>query len=390
MRSSLRLALLALLAAVPAAAQRPVVEAAFDSPANLIVVEGRIGGSRPLWFILDTGAQRTVINAAVVDSLGVELGDEGTATGSAGQSSMRWIPRATIRLGDVELRVDSAVSIALSSLEPALGHRIDGILGHSVFAQYVVEVDYAADTVRLYRPDEYRPDPAARAVPLRIADEHAMVDAELFVGGQPVAGTFLLDTGASSELSLNAPFVRQHRLLERVGATTGGGAVMGVGGTSQSRSGTLDSLRIGGFTLAGPGVSMSMDTAGALAQDDRAGIMGAEVFRRFRVTLDYPRSRMLLVPTPALTEPFRQGRSGLAVIARGAEFDDLVVAAVQPGSAGEAAGFRPGDQIVSVDGWTPANLDSIRDMLRVPGARITLTVRRGTETLQLLLALPGG
>ncbi len=37
---------------------------------------------------------------------------------------------------------------------------------------------------------------------------------------------------------------------------------------SSARLRALDSLRIGGFTLAGPGASMSMDTAGALAQDD--------------------------------------------------------------------------------------------------------------------------
>lgn len=382
MRIHTGLALLALCAAPSLAAQRPVLEAHFDSPANLIVVEGRIGDSRPLWFILDTGAQRTVINAAVVDSLGVELGDAGTATGSAGESSMRWIPSATIRLGEVEFQVDSAVSIALSSLEPALGHRIDGILGHSVFAQYVLDVDYEADTVRFYRPGEYRPDPAARAVPLRIADEHAIVDAEIFVGGQPVAGTYLLDTGANSELSLNAPFVRQHRLLERT-AAAGGGGVMGVGGTSESRSGQLDSLRIGGFTLAGPGASMSLDTAGALSRDDRAGIMGAEVFRRFRMVLDYPRGRMLLVPTAALGEPFARGRSGLAVIATEPEFDQYVVAAVQPGSAAEAAGFRPGDEIVSVAGATPASLDSVRELLRVPDVPVTLTVRRGGEMLNL-------
>ncbi|HEX8391196.1 MAG TPA: aspartyl protease family protein [Longimicrobium sp.] len=393
MRSGIaRLALALGLVAAPAAAQQPVIALPFHSPANLIVVQATVGGSRPLWFILDTGAQRSSIDSRLADSLGLQLGGAGRTTGAAASTPTRWIPSMTVRLGGVDLALDSAFTMPHAPLEPGLGHPVDGILGHEVLAPFVVDIDYDADSIRFYRPEDYRPHPDARAVPLRVADNMAVVDAELAVAGERIAASLLLDTGASAEMVLGRHYVQRHALLRRAREVAPVNGGMGVGGSPTTSRGVLEAVHVAGFALARPNAMLLMDSVGALAEMSAAGVagvMGAEVFRRFHVTLDYPHRRMLLRPGAALNQPFARGRSGIALVAPGPEYGRYQVASVLPRSPGEAAGVRAGDIVVAVDGRTPATLDALRDLLRVPAARLTLTVRRGANTVELPITLEG-
>jgi S1-C subfamily serine protease len=65
------------------------------------------------------------------------------------------------------------------------------------------------------------------------------------------------------------------------------------------------------------------------------------------------------------------------------------VAYVIKGSAGDAAGIQPGDQLLSIDGANVGspNPQSARDLLRAAGKTRQLVLRRGTDTLRVSLHL---
>ncbi len=65
-----------------------------------------------------------------------------------------------------------------------------------------------------------------------------------------------------------------------------------------------------------------------------------------------------------------------------------VIAAVGAGSAAERAGLRPGDRIGAVDGVSIPNFVNLQRLVAAsPGRRVTLTVRRGDDTLQVPVTL---
>jgi hypothetical protein len=51
-------------------------------------------------------------------------------------------------------------------------------------------------------------------------------------------------------------------------------------------------------------VGLSLDTEGSGAAEDNDGLIGGEIFRRFKVILDYYRRRMILEPNKGLNDPF--------------------------------------------------------------------------------------
>ncbi len=72
--------------------------------------------------------------------------------------------------------------------------------------------------------------------------------------------------------------------------------VVAVGGELSARVGWLPAIRLGGFVVSMPFTQFSQNTSGILATPDLAGIIGAQMLRRFTVILDYRRREMILEP----------------------------------------------------------------------------------------------
>jgi predicted aspartyl protease len=123
---------------------------------NLVFVSVRVGSSEPLSFILDTGASATVLNRTVAERLGLDLHASEDARTGGGSVQTGSATGVTLSVGSMSLPDVTVVAIDLSGLQAGLGRPVDGILGYEIFRRYVVAIDYAANTVRLHDPTEYR------------------------------------------------------------------------------------------------------------------------------------------------------------------------------------------------------------------------------------------
>ena len=68
----------------------------------------------------------------------------------------------------------------------------------------------------------------------------------------------------------------------------------GAGGETHQVSAPITSLRIGDKTIDKPTADFGRDTTGATADPESAGLIGAIVWRRFVLTLDYKRKQAWL------------------------------------------------------------------------------------------------
>ena len=112
-----------------------------------------------------------------------------------------------------------------------------------------------------------------------------------------------MDTGGDNAVLVNSPFVKRHKLVEAMQNTTQD-ARNGAGGNQQVITGRANAVKLGSFTLKNVPVQLSLDTEGAGASEENDGLIGGEIFRRFKVTLDYSRKRMILEPNKSFNDPY--------------------------------------------------------------------------------------
>jgi hypothetical protein len=253
-----------------------------------------------------------------------------------------------------------------------------------------VEIDYAGQVITFHERRQFAYKGRGVLVPLQMVRGHPFVNAELVSSrGDSIAGSFLIDTGWRSALSLNAPFVDAHSLLDTsrtIQAVTG----VGVGGASVEAVGRVKSLRLGSLAIEDPVANFSSAKAGILSQSDMAGIIGGEVLRRFTVVFDYSRNQMILEPNVHFAEPYEFDMAGLMPVAEGTNLDVFRVYHVIDGSPAQEAGVRAGDVISAIDGRTSAelSLEQVRRLFKQgEGKEYRVSLLRGEETVEVPLRL---
>jgi predicted aspartyl protease len=368
--------------------ERKIAELPFEISNNLIILQGSINGSKPLSFLLDTGAEASVISEERAQELGLKLEEQTDATTQGGSIEASLIKNGSLRLAGVEIPKLILAAISLGGLESGLGRRVDGILGFDVYNRFVVEIDYSTKIIRFYEPQSYYYSGRGEIIPVTIEENTPFIRASIsLTKAQTFEGLFLVDLGAAGALTLNSPFVKKYKLLETVPQTVGITAGGVLAGKASARVGRLSSLHIGRFTIANPVTNFSQDTEGDDASSDNDGRIGGEILRRFKIVVDYSRKQVILEPNEHLSEPYEFDMSGASLAAGGADFKTFKVRALVEKSPASEAGLRVGDVITALDGKpaTGMTLEQIRQMFRQAGRKYLLSVNRNGSQLQMSL-----
>jgi|SRR5215472_367128 len=136
----------------------PAVTIPFERVNKNICLQVSVANSKPLSFILDTGAEYALIDLAVAKSLGLELGDQ-VAVGGAGKNVVtgNFLKNSSFRVVGLEnFSQPLSLAIPLDGLAKASGHEFAGILGYDFISQFVVEVDYLKQTITLRDKEGYQ------------------------------------------------------------------------------------------------------------------------------------------------------------------------------------------------------------------------------------------
>ena len=374
--------------ASPGAACAPAPSAAAPGPISLPIELANnhiyvtvCAGSRPLWFLLDSGAGVSLLDLGTAESLGIPLGDRVEARGAGPRSTRgaRLTGFAVHLPQDTGLSVEIPAAIALDGLTPYEGRQPQGILGYDFITRRVLQIDYHGRRLVLHDPATFRYGGPGVRVPLRLVGNFPHLGAELVLAdGGRVTADFVLDLGSSLAVALTRPLVDAHGLRRRVGPTIERPAGRGAGGTARSEIGRVAALTIGGARIAAPLVYLYGDSAGVFSVTTHfEGNIGGEVLRRFTVYLDYARQEAILEPGPDRDEPFEADMSGAVFISDSAGAG-LRVAFVAAGTPAAEAGLAPADLVLAVDGRAAADLGvgAVRALMRQAGTIVALTVRR--------------
>ncbi|MGA8672701.1 MAG: PDZ domain-containing protein [Terracidiphilus sp.] len=357
---------------------------------GLVLVHGNVN-DHPGWFIVDNAVQGFVADRDYARQISLQESGKALTRGEMPNPTEAGIVRdVRIALPGFELTHRVLIVIDLKSLEPAIGHEVDGIIGSRLFDDFVVKVDYQHSLMSVYAPNGYQPPDDEKPIPVRV-DEHGFqfIEATIVLPGvAPITAEYLIDSGANSNLEAYKPFCDEHRLpppgmklLDAPGTSAGA--------TTKSTDGRADRIEVGSFSVKNPPISFGEDVAGLMASKDHAGLIGAAFLQDFTVVYDSRGKRILLAPNRNYEDPPRYDQSGLRIHAEGPSFHTFVVGGVLSGSPAAEAGIEPGDIIESLDrkSSNELTLTKLRNMLTGPNARYSVRIIRGKRLLRIKLQL---
>lgn len=262
---------------------QPLGSLEYRKDGKLMMVQARVNGVGPYWFIVDSGASRSVIDSSLAAELKLATSGSGTITGTGqGKVPLTYADPLTIALGGGSYR-SSPYILDLSGVP--IPKEVRGLIGSELFLDHVVTIDPSARRMSWFEPSRPPKPPKGSTLPLKADAGKLFLSARI----EPREGVTIdrdlrIDTG--SESSINDPSAAQAPLVAT--ATLGNG----LGGDFQGVSGKYRSVTIGPYVFRdfwGPG--------------GNPPLIGMELLQRFVMTFDAPHGRLHLAPIGRIDAP---------------------------------------------------------------------------------------
>jgi hypothetical protein len=360
---------------------------------GIIFLKARVDRSRWMSFALDSGASfPIVVDSRRAQEFKLKLGNKQTLAsgGGPGKYAVSDVDSIDVDLGDLQLIDQPAKVLALDSLESIAGRHLDGLVGQQLFRQYVVEIDYTNQLVRLHDPRTYAYKGTGDALPLTDNQNYFLVSIKIETPeGKRLDARLVVDTGGGFiSFVLNTPFVHKNGLLPEQ-RTLVDNSLAGLGGPMRLRVGRASSLSLGKFTIFNPVLYLSDDTGGALASSDFDGILGSEILEKFRVIFDVPHRRLIFEPNASFDRPLEYDMSGIRLHAEGADLHRYRICQVLENSPAAKAGLRQGDLLTAIDRKPVSQfpLAKIYEMLKQSGRTLDISFTRKGKTSSTAIKL---
>jgi len=261
----------------------------------LPLIEARVGGKGPYYFLIDTGGAEVIVDPALVDSLQFPTfgEEEGTFAGGRRRAYVR-TRVGMLALGDFVFSDLPAMSVDLTRFGAAAGgRRVSGIIGTLLLMRCRATLDYPGSRLVLERHDApaAAPDSGSIVVPFWIARDHYLLARGRLGSGRE--GLWFVDTGLAGA-AVTAPAATLAGAGIAVPDTSAGMSGMGGGGSVKIQPFPVERFQLGGATGAGlTGVfgafPPSLERGFGYPID---GIISHQFFRPYRVTFDFDAMRL--------------------------------------------------------------------------------------------------
>jgi len=360
----------------------------FELINSLVLVQVRVNNSDPLWFIFDTGATNTVIDTKRAAALGLKAADKIVTTGSAGQAEAQRVRNVTIQFPGFEITRLTVYTLPIDFFSAHFGVPISGIIGNDIIGRVVAEIDYEKKELGFYDVTSYRPEAGGQTFSVTLQDQLPMIRTEFELANRRFSGIFEIDTGSTGAIQINTPFVRRHDLVS-LAKQSKKENLGGVGGTAEAIATRLERITLGKYRLANSIVKLSLAKQGDYSSRLYDGLLGGQIFRRFKLIVDLSRRRITFQPNNSLNDPFEADMSGLELVADGDDLATYVIDDLETGTPAAEAGIKGGETLLAIDG-RPASgfsLEEIRRMFMYDGREYDLTLKRDAETIHVRLRL---
>ena len=266
-----------------------------------LFVEVDLGIPGPHYFMIDTGASVSAIRTDIVQEMELDITNKnGYLMGISGRAPWLETTIPEIQIAGIELEnVDFAVGVNGIPTQTGIVP-IAGVLGSNIFKDFVVDIDYGQESLRLHKSLTL-PESAQT---IQFNGQHILANTELWYSDNGIQTVLSnIDTG-SSGLLLNAKDVPQ--LVDA--ATKSKSAVMGVGANSgpqtnhvlQTMQAPIYKVKLGGLVQEGEYDSIIIPPQ---PNQQFFSLVGYSILEGNRLLIDYQNQKLSLQPSSKDIKP---------------------------------------------------------------------------------------
>jgi hypothetical protein len=238
--------------------------------------------TKPLNFLLDTGAGVSVVNLGTAEKLGLQLGKRVSVQGVGAESAGYWPQRLSATIEHVTLPRDY-LAVDLNELSGACKCHVDGLIGADFFQGWVIQVDFKDRKVRFLAASE----PAGESIPLRV--RHGALQVPVSVNNA-APGWARLDTGCASNLQ----WTKTGKVAGNLRTPNGDSREIAVGLAGVSIPLEKGTIQLGSSRFE----NVSIGVHAKAVFRGEAGLLGSGLLSRFeRVTIDTRSGHLFLQGT---------------------------------------------------------------------------------------------
>ncbi len=360
------------------------IKVPFELVSNHVYLKAEVNDSLYLNFLLDTGAQLSYIDSSKAFEHKIKKVDRQKVRRVSFSDDVSFFRLDSIRIGNLTIFDQDVVGFSLSPLSKFEGTTLDGILGYDFLQRFVVEIDYINQILTIYEPDKFNYTGEGEVLTLDlgwyIPKIIAIVDGEH-------EEMFEIDTGSRNNLDFSAPFVKEHKFLEKYPKYLETSLGFGITGWIRGVVGRIGSFQLGRFLIKSPVTGFYLEDEKSFSSLKIAGKIGGGILKKFKVILDYPRYRMILEKNANYDLWDRYNTSGIQLIQ-----DDkkILVYQVIKNSPAEKAKIKKDDEILSINEVPVSNysLQELRNILnQEEGTKIELKLKREAKMKKVKLTL---
>ena len=365
---------------------------------NQIIIKLRINGSKPLNFILDSGVKTPIIiDVPQFDT--VKIGDvkrikiKGLGDGESSEALIAY--RNRINIGEHIVNRNQTVLIMLEDffyLSNRLGHQINGIIGFDVFRDFIVEINYDNQYLKLHDPKKFTYPKSKKYITkdlsFRKGKPYVNLEVEL-ADSSKVPVKLLVDTGGSDALWL---FHESHKDISSPENFIPDFLGRGLNGDIFGKRSRINKLYFGDIFLKGVTAAYpdSSSVAFVMMHKERNGSIGGGALSRFKVIMDYTNKKITLKKGSSFKRKFHYNMSGIELYMPYPELPIYEVHSVRKNSPAFFAGVKVGDILTSVN-YTSANNLSLPEVMSKfqdrDGRKVRLSLSRNGEKIKLSFRL---
>jgi hypothetical protein len=357
----------------------------FEKYSNLIVVPVKINNSLELKFIVDTGAESSILTEKIYgDILRLHYVREISINGPGVIDSVKAYVASNVQmsLGEGKIVGNGLNILVLENdyleLNKNLGEEIYGIIGYDLFQRFVVEIDYDNNQLIIIDPAKFHPGKRFTEIPIEVSMTKPYMHAIVHQGEISDTVRLMIDTGASHAALLDVTATDHLVMPDELIRTRLG---QGLGGEIPGFIGRLDKFEIQEFEFEKVLISVPKPGAyvKAIKRGSRHGTVGGDLLSRFHVVFDYQNEKLYLKKGGYYNDTFEYNMSGMTVISDGEDLKDIIVTSVSEDTPAFEAGVLANDNILKINGRTlrNSNISEIHSLLRYgAGKKIKLIILR--------------
>jgi predicted aspartyl protease len=359
-----------------------VIKTSYAQSRNIdgtFLVDAKMNGS-PAVLLLDTGAEHSILDREFAQRLGLRPVAYADLQRPYSSENTEVILVPHLDIQSVHSSGLRMMTDDLAAASGALGVHIDGVLGNDVMRKFTITLDYSAGSVTFGRISV-----APHGVPIKLRGIGNRYFTHLNFDGVPL--TFLLDTGTNFSVLSNSGWSRLNQDKKILSVIDG---VRSSGTSAPSKLVCIRQMTIGRTSYENLPMRVQPPTsAGFFSDPDVDGLLGTDFLRQFVVSLDLANDSLYLSPNPN----FKADQDRFSTI--GIQFAKdptgffTIVAVWSPSPASEA-GFKVGDQVLSVNGSNTIGMtqdDLSRQLHAESGSKIQVVISSDGDERTVVLTI---